>query len=78
MVVGDLLDELNNVQSLDSINEQSSIDMNFLEYHSLKLKLTAFLDFQDMPAYREFAPWNNSMNILLNIDTKGVSNLEGY
>ena len=49
--------------------------MNFLSYHSLKLKLTAFHEFEDMPAYRDFLPMNNPMNILLNNDSKGGSNL---
>ena len=43
IVVGDLLDEHHNIQPLEFINNYYNINMNFLEYHSLKLN--EFLEF---------------------------------
>ena len=37
IVVGDLLDEHHSIQPLEFINNYYNINMNFLEYHSLKL-----------------------------------------
>ena len=77
MVAGDLLDDFFfNIIPLDIMNEINVIYMNFLEHYSCsKLKPKDFLEFQDKPLFRESFPRNISVNILLKIDTKGVSNL---
>ena len=72
MIVGDLQDDIHNVQSLEFIKDHFNINMNFLEYNSPKLKLNEFLEYkyQEKPDFIAFHPRNNSINILLNIEKK--------
>ena len=50
----DLLDGSHDFQSQETINEHCTINMNFLEYYSLKLKLNDFLEYQDTPDFMSF------------------------
>ena len=75
MVVGYVLNDIHNIQTLEEINEFYNINMKFREYHGLKIKINAYLELQYKSDFIEPYPRNSSMNVLLNIDSKGVSNL---
>ena len=75
MAVGYVLNDIHNIQTLEEINEFYNINMKFREYHGLKIKINAYLELQYKSDFIEPYPRNSSMNVLLNIDSKGVSNL---
>ena len=56
MVVGDILDKSFNILSSDDIVEKFNISINFLEYHSLRLKSNGFLEFQEKPLNGDIPP----------------------
>ena len=60
---------------IDSIQEKYGIKVNFLEYHSLFLKLSEVLEVLEKPIIADILPRNSSTNLLINLDTKGASNL---
>ena len=49
--------------------------MNILDYHNLKTMASSYFEIQEKPNFIEPLPGNRSLNILLNIDNKGVSKL---
>ena len=71
----DLLDDECSLMSSDDFQDIYNIKTNFLEYGGLMLTLKNFLDNQELPEHRPNRPTNSPINIILNKDTKGVSNL---
>ena len=75
MAIGGLLDEFHNIRTLEFINENFDMNMNFLKHHSLNIKFKDVLEFQSKPNTSEPLPKNNTIDVLLNIDKTDVVNL---
>ena len=56
---------------------EKKIDLKtiFLEYGAFCIKIKEYLGHKDQPMLSPIDPQNSYMNILLNMDTKGVSNI---
>ena len=52
-----------------------NVKTNFLEYGIVCKKVKEFLEWRDKPDFNHVAPNNCMLNIVLSLDTKGVSNI---
>ena len=75
MVVSDVIDYLTVPLSLEDLIQKFDIKMNFLEYAKMTSSLNTHLDWRGFAELIELRPGNSFLNILLSIDTRGVSNL---
>ena len=75
MVIPDRIDYLEVPLKLETLNSTYNIKMNFLEYAYLTFLINTHLDWMDISELCVPRPGNSLLNILLSIDTKGVSNL---
>ena len=75
MVLGDVMDGNFNFLPLDEINSLYNISMDFLDHHSLRLKINDHIQFHEKPLSSEALLRNSSLNLLLKLDQKRVCNL---
>ena len=52
-MVADILSGIHKVATLEETNEQYNININFLDYHSLKSKVSSYLELQEKTNYIE-------------------------
>ena len=52
-----------------------NVKTNFLDYNFVTSKIKKYIEWKVMPLYQESAPRNSSLNVILNLSTKGTSKL---
>ena len=60
---------------MDQFVEQHGVKTNFLEYNNICFKIKKFLEWKDVPLRFETLPRNSTLNMLVNLNTKGCSRL---
>ena len=60
---------------MSEFEKKFNLKTNFLEYGSFCIKIKEYLGLKDQPMLSPIDPQNSYINILLNMDTKGVSNI---
>ena len=61
--------------SIEKFTSHYGVETNFLEYNNICHKIKKSLEWKDTPLYSETLPRNSTLNILLNMSTKGCSKL---
>ena len=75
ITIGDVLTENCRIMSIENFQETFNINTNFLEYGGFILTMKNFMDNLEKPTENLTRPVNSLLNIVLNKDTSGVSNL---
>ena len=66
---------MNDRMPMPEFMETRNVKTIFLEYNSIIIKIKKYIKWKEMPLYEMSAPGNSSLNVLLNLSTKGVSKL---
>ena len=74
-VVSDLLSCTRVMLSQEELEAIYNIKVYFIDYFNISKKITDYLYWRKRASYAEPYPKNSSVNIILNIDKKGCSNL---
>ena len=61
--------------SIEKFPNHYGVKSNFLEYNNICHKIRKFLEWKDTPLYSETLPRNSTLDILLDMSTKGCSKL---
>ena len=75
IIIGDVLTENCRIMSIENFQEIFNIRTNFLEYGDFILTIKNFMDNLEKPTENLTRPVKSLLNIVLNKDTSGVSNL---
>ena len=73
--VWDLLDYDRKPYSMKDFESMFCIKTNFLEYGSFCIKIKEYLGHKDQPMTNPIEPQNSYLNVIINMDKKGVSNI---
>ena len=73
--ISDILDINLQPLSLHDFNSMYGVKNNFLDYDYVCRKVKIYLDNKIMPFNWPTKPYNSMLNIILSLDTKGVSNI---
>ena len=73
--IADFLSPTKTTLTMENFTEYHGVKTNFLEYHGICLKIKKFLEFKDVPLRFETLPRNSTLNMLVNLNTKGCSRL---
>ena len=60
---------------MDDFISRFNVKTNFLDYNYVTTKIKKYIEWQDIPLYSEELPRNSSLNVFLNLTTKGVSRM---
>ena len=75
LVVGDMLDRNRCALSQEVFENTYQVKTNFLEYGAFCIKVTNYLGYRDIADGSLVSPCNSYLNVILNKDKKGVTNL---
>ena len=73
--INDIVDTYGRPMELHNFQETFQVKANFLEYESVCIKIKKFLNFKDCHNFKTPLPRISYLNIIVNMDKKGVSNL---
>ena len=73
--IADFLSPTKTTLTMEELTEYHGVKTNFLEYHGICLKIKKFLEFKDVPLRFKTLPRNSTLNMLVNLNTKGCSRL---
>ena len=74
-MVSDLLTDTRVVLNREDFENIYSVQINFLDYHHIKLTITDYLFWKETLDFMEPLPKNSALNTLLNIDNKGCAKM---
>ena len=60
---------------MEEFTEYHGVKTNFLEYNGICFKIKKILEWKDVPLRFETLPRNSTLNMLVNLNTKGCSRL---
>ena len=73
--IWDLMKDTKNILSQEEFVNKYDIATNFLDYGAVASKIRGFLRNKELPLYDLVSPCNSSLNIIISLDRKGVSNI---
>ena len=73
--VWDILDLDRKPYSMSDFESGYDLKTNFLEYGAFCIRIKEYLGHKDQPMLNPIDPQNSYINILINMDKKGVSNI---
>ena len=73
--IADFLDNRNAILSMDDFIARFNVKTNFLDYNYVTTKIKKYIEWQDVPLHCDELPRNSSLNVFLNLTTKGVSRM---
>ena len=75
MIISHCIDFLTVPLSLEELNKNNDIKINFLDYGKITSLIKTHFEWKDIPDTREPQARNSFLNTILSIDKKGVANL---
>ena len=73
--IADFLGPTKVTLTMDQFVEHHGVKTNFLEYNNICFKIKKFLEWKEVPLRFETLPRNSTLNMLVNLNTKGCSRL---
>ena len=73
--IADFLGPTKTTLSMEEFTEYHGVKTNFLEYNGICFKIKKILEFKEVPLRFETLPRNSTLNMLVNLNTKGCSRL---
>ena len=73
--IADFLGDMNVILPMDDFTSRFNVKTNFLDYTYVTTKIKTYIEWQDVPLHSEELPRNSSLNMFLNLTTKGNSRM---